>query len=252
MNVKTAAEIRHMEAVGRIAAEALQHTGGHVRAGITPLELDRIAEDFLRSRDAIPACLGYFGYPRSICTSVNEVICHGVPDDRPLQDGDIINIDITALKFGFHGDTSSMFFVGNVSERGKRIADCARDAMEAGIRAIRHGATTGDIGFATEELVRARGFHVVRDIGGHGIGRKFHEEPFVPSFGRKGKGARLKKWGTITVEPMVNETDAEIIETDIAGSDITTFTTSDGTLSAQYEHTVLITDAGYEILTRAD
>jgi methionyl aminopeptidase len=250
MTVKTASDIRLMEQSCRLAAEALQFTGKHVRAGMTTLELDEIAEDFIRSKGAVSACVGYHGYPRAICTSVNHVICHGVPGPETLKDGDIINIDITVLKNGFHGDTSSMFFVGEASERAKKLCEAAHGAMHKGIEAVRAGATTGDIGFAIEKHVGRRGYHAVREIGGHGIGREFHEDPFVPSFGKKGKGTRLLKWGTITVEPMVNETAAPIRELAIPGSQITVFETSDGKLSAQYEHTVLVTDEGYEILTR--
>ena len=240
-----------MEQACRLAAEALQYTGKHVRAGITTDELDRIADDFIRSRDAKSACIGYHGYPKAICTSVNEVICHGVPGPRILRDGDIINIDVTVLKNGFHGDTSSMFFVGDVSARAKTISECALGAMMKGIEAVRAAATTGDVGFAIEKFVTRKGFWAVKEIGGHGIGREFHEEPFVPSFGKKGKGEPLLKWGTITVEPMVNETSAPIRELAISGSTITIFETSDNSLSAQYEHTVLITDTGAEILTLA-
>lgn len=252
MTPKTANDIRQMEEACRLAAEALQFTGKHVRAGISTDELDRIALDFVLSRGAVSACTGYQGYPKAICTSVNEVICHGVPGARVLKDGDIINIDVTVLKHGFHGDTSSMFYVGEPSEQAKRLSECAFGAMHKGIEATRAGGTTGDIGFAIEKFVSRKGYHVVREIGGHGIGRVFHEEPFVPSFGKKGKGAKLVKWGTITVEPMVNETGAPIRELDIPGSDITIFETSDGRWSAQYEHTVLITDEGARILTLAD
>ena len=252
MSVKTAGEIKLMEAAGRLAAEALQYTGKHVRPGITTDELDRIANDFILSRGAISACVGYQGYPKAICTSVNNVICHGVPDPKEvLRDGDIINIDITVLREGFHGDTSSMFFVGNVSDKAKRLCEAAHGAMHKGIEAVAPGATTGDIGFAIEKFVTRKGYYPVHEIGGHGIGRIFHEEPFVPSFGKKGKGTKLIKWGAITVEPMINETAAPIEEHEIPGSDITIITTSDGRLSAQYEHTVLITDTGFQILTLA-
>ena len=251
MNVKTASDIKLMERAGRLAAEALIHTGKQVRPGITTDELDRIADDFIRTRGAVSACIGYQGYPKAICTSVNEVICHGVPDTRVLVDGDIINLDITVIVEGFHGDTSSMFFVGAPTERGLKLTECAQQAMHKGIEAARSGGFTGDIGFAVEKFVSRKGFYAVREIGGHGIGRVFHEDPFVPSFGKKGKGAKLLKWGTITVEPMVNETNAAIREFDIPGSDITVFTTSDGSWSAQYEHTILITDGSALILTQA-
>lgn len=251
MTPKTANEIRLMEKAGRLAAECLQYTGKQVRKGISTQELDLIADDFIRSRGGISACIGYHGYPKAICTSVNDVICHGVPGKYILKDGDIINIDITVIKEGFHGDTSSMFFVGQVSDAAKKLSECAFEAMNKGIAAVKAGGTTGDIGFAIEKTVNRRGFFAVRQIGGHGIGREFHEDPFVPSYGKKGKGVKLVKWGALTVEPMVNETAAEIEEISIRGSEITVFKTSDGRLSAQYEHTVLITDAEPQILTLA-
>ncbi|HVK61592.1 MAG TPA: type I methionyl aminopeptidase [Bdellovibrionales bacterium] len=249
MTIKTAEEIRQMEQVCKLAAQTLYHTAKFVKAGITTDELDRIAHDFTLSNGAKPAPLGYHGYPKSICTSVNEVICHGVPNGTVLKDGDIINIDITCLKNGFHGDTSATFFVGEVSERAKQITEIAKQAMLEGIAAITPSGTTGDIGFAINKYVTKNNFHVVREIGGHGIGRVFHEDPFVPSFGKKGRGDRLRVGGTITVEPMVNETAAELDEHDIAGSSIKWYTTGDKTLSAQFEHTVLISDAGPVILT---
>jgi methionyl aminopeptidase len=251
MTVKTANDIRIMEKAGRLAAEALIYTGKHVRPGITTAELDQLAEDFIRSRGAISACTGYRGYPKAICTSVNEVVCHGVPDQTKLKDQDIINIDITVIVDGFHGDTSSMFWVGSQSDRAKKLTDCALQAMNKGIEVARAGSFTGDIGFAVEKFVTRQGLHAFKHIGGHGIGRGFHEEPFVPSFGKKGKGSPLLKWGTITVEPIINETSAPIREFEIPGSEITVFTTSDGSWSAQYEHTILITDGPAQILTQA-
>lgn len=249
MTTKTAAEIRLMEQAGRIAAEALQYTGKFVKAGITTDELNQIADDYILSHGAISACTGYQGYPKSICTSVNEVICHGVPDGRVLKDGDIINIDITVIKNEFHGDTSSMFFVGVPSEKAKKLADVAFKAMHTGIEVVKAGGFTGDIGFAIDKFVTRNGLYAVREIGGHGIGKIFHEEPFIPSFGKKGRGEKLLKWGTITVEPMINETSAPIKEIEIPGSSIAIYETSDGRWSAQYEHTVLITDSAPQILT---
>ena len=249
MTIKTANEIRHMEKAGRLAAETLAHTGKFVKAGITTDELDKIANDYVLSRGAISACTGYQGYPKAICTSINDVICHGVPDRTALKLGDIINIDVTVIVEGFHGDTSCMYFVGEASDRAKRIVEAAQGAMYRGIEEAKAGAFTGDIGFAVEKFVSRKGFHVVREIGGHGIGRGFHEEPFVPSFGKRGRGNRLEKWGTITVEPMINETAAPIVELEIPGSSITVFKTSDQALSAQFEHTVLITDGKPQILT---
>lgn len=249
MTVKTAEEIRLMEKTCQLAAQTLYHTAKFVRPGITTRELDQIAHDFTLTHDAKPAPLGYHGYPKSICTSVNEVICHGVPDDTVLKEGDIINLDITTIKYGFHGDTSATFFVGNVSERAKAITECAKEAMMKGIEAITPMGTTGDIGFAINKFVTKKGYVTVKEIGGHGIGRVFHEDPFVPSFGKKGRGDILRTWGTITVEPMINETEAELIEHEIENSDIKWYVTGDGTLSAQFEHTVLISDAGPVILT---
>lgn len=249
MTIKTQEEIRQMEKVCKLAAQTLYHTAKFVRPGITTNELDKIAHDFTLSNEAKPAPLGYHGYPKSICTSINEVICHGVPDETVLKEGDIINIDVTAYKYGFHGDTSATFYVGEVSDIARRITEAAKEAMEVGIRAIVPGATTGDIGFATNKYTTRQGFYAVRDIGGHGIGRNFHEEPFVPSYGKKGRGEPLKAWGTITVEPMLNVTAADMDEHDIPNSSIKWYTTKDKCLSAQFEHTVLITDKGHEILT---
>jgi methionyl aminopeptidase len=248
---KTLDEIRLMERACRTAALALQHTGKFVRAGITTAELDAIADDFIRTCGAVSACTGYCGYPRSICTSVNEVICHGLPDERVLVDGDIINIDVTVIQNGFHGDTSAMFFVGEPSPRARSLVDCAFGAMHKGIAAATHGATTGDIGFAVDKFVTRSGFFAVREVGGHGIGREFHEEPFVPSHGKKGRGTKLKAGCTITVEPMVNETAARIRELPIPGSTITVIVTSDSRWSAQFEHTILITEGAPVILTAA-
>ena len=249
MTIKTADEIRAMEKVCKLAAQTLYHTAKFVRPGITTDELDKIAYDFTLSNDAKPSPLGYHGFPKSICTSVNEVICHGVPDKTVLKAGDIINLDITSYKYGFHGDTSATFFVGDVSDRAKRITECAKTAMEKGIEAITPGGTTGDIGFAINKYVTKMGFHTVKEIGGHGIGRGFHEDPFVPSFGKKGRGDRLMVGGTITVEPMINETALEYDEHDIPNSSIKWYTTGDKTLSAQFEHTVYISDGGPVILT---
>lgn len=249
MTIKTADEIRQMEKACQLAAQTLYHTAKFVRSGISTDELNQIAHDFVLSHEAKPAPLGYHGYPKSICTSVNEVICHGLPGPYVLKDGDIINIDVTCIKFGFHGDTSATFFVGEVSERAKQITDCAKQAMQKGIEAITAFGMTGDIGFATNKYVTKCGFHTVKEIGGHGIGREFHEDPFVPAFGKKGRGDRLLPGGTITVEPMINETAAPYDEHDIPNSTIKWYTTGDRSLSAQFEHTVLITETGPVVLT---
>lgn len=250
MTVKTASDIKAMEKVCRLAAETLQHVAQFIKPGITTNELDKIVYDYTLSNDAKPAPLNYHGFPKSICTSVNECICHGVPDDRPLKDGDIVNVDVTSYKYGFHGDTSATYFVGDVSEKAKKITQVAEGAMYKGIEAITPNGTVGDIGFAINKFVTRKGYYAVQEIGGHGIGKDFHEDPFVPSFGRKGKGADLKPFGCITVEPMINENNKAIVEFDIEGSSVKYYETQDKTLSAQFEHTVLITDAGYEILTQ--
>ena len=242
-------EIPKMRAAGRQAAHTLEHVGKFVRAGISTNELDKIVHDFTLSQGAKPATLGYHGFPKSCCTSVNGVICHGVPDGTILKDGDIINVDITSIVDGFFGDTSRTFFVGDVSAQAKLITDCAEKAMWKGIEEVKPFATTGDIGFAINKFVTKQGFYVVKEIGGHGIGKTFHGDPFVPSHGKKGRGPKLMPWTCITVEPMVNETAAELGEVDIAGSSHNVYVTGDGSLSAQFEHTLLITDTGYEIMT---
>lgn len=242
-------EIKSMSKAGQFAARLLKKMGQYVKPGMTTNELDKIAHDFTLSAGAKPAPLGYNGFPKSICTSVNHCICHGVPDDSKLVLGDIINIDVTCIVDGFHGDTSATFFVGDISPQAKALAECAEQAMYKGIDEVRPFAQTGDIGYAINRFVSKKGFFVVKEIGGHGIGRKFHDEPFVPSYGKKGRGDKLKPWTCITVEPMINATAAPIKEFAIEGSSIKYYETSDKSLSAQFEHTVLITDIGHEILT---
>lgn len=242
-------EIKKMEFICRLAARTLQYAGTFVRPGISTNELDKIVYDYTLTNNANPACLGYHGYPKTICTSVNQVICHGLPDDRVLKEGDIINIDVTSEKDGFFGDCSATFFVGNVSPAAQKLVEVAKEARDRGIEAVKPGGTTGDIGFVTEKFVTRQGYTCVREIGGHGIGKKFHMEPFVPAYGKKGRGEVLVPWQCITVEPMVNEGLPDIKEFNIKNSDIKYYETIDGKLSAQFEHTVLVTDKGYEILT---
>lgn len=242
-------EIPKMRAAGKLAAETLIHIEKYVQAGITTNEIDKIVHDFTLSSGATPAPLGYHGFPKSVCTSINGVICHGVPDETVLVNGDIINIDVTCIKDGFFGDTSRTYFVGEVSEKAKRITEIAEKAMFKGIEEVRPFASTGDIGFEINKFVTKQGYHVVREIGGHGIGKIFHDDPFVPSYGKKGRGPKLMPWCCITVEPMINETDANIEEVAIPGSEIKYYLTADRSLSAQFEHTILITDTGYEIMT---
>lgn len=243
-------EVEKMKDVGRIAAEVLSHMEEFVKPGVSTDDLDRIAHERTLSLGVLPAPLNYQGFPKSICTSINEVLCHGVPGTETLKEGDIINIDVTCLKDSFHGDTSRTFFVGKVSEKAREITRCAEEAMNRGIEAIRPGGTVGDIGFAISKFVTRKGFYPVEEIGGHGIGRRFHMDPFVPSVGKKGKGEVLRPWSCITVEPIVMENDTPIKEYDIPSSSIKYYKTGDGGLSAQFEHTILITDESYEVLTK--
>ena len=244
-------EIKKMTRACRIAADTLNYLEKYVKVGITTNEIDELANDFMQTKGAKSACLGYHGYPKYTCTSINEVVCHGVPDDTILKDGDIINVDVTAWIDGFFGDTSRMYAIGNISDDAKDLIETARQARDLGIEAIVPRGFTGDIGFETNKYVTRKGYTTIKEIGGHGVGRRFHEEPFVPAFGKKGKGERLVPFHCITVEPMVNQGTDQYIEFDIPGSSIKYYHTADGLLSAQFEHTVLVTDNGYEILTLA-
>ena len=246
-------EIVLMRQSCQLAAQVLLFIEEHVQPGAIALELDQLCHDFILSHGASPAPLHYNGFPKSVCISINSCICHGVPDQTVLKEGDIVNIDVTCIKEGFYGDTSKTFFVGEVSQTAKDLTDCAYQAMQKGIEAIRPNGTTGDIGFAIEKYIIRKGFFPVREIGGHGIGKVFHDDPFVPSYGKKGKGAILKPWSCITVEPMINQNSSGIKEFDIPNSSVKYYHTVDGSLSAQFEHTVLIKDENserpYEVLT---
>ena len=246
-------EIPLMREVCQISARLLIEIESFIQPGITTQKLDKICHDYTLSHGAVPAPLNYRGFPKSICTSVNDCICHGVPNDYILKEGDIVNVDVTSIKNGFYGDTSKTFFVGEVSQKAKDVTQCAFQAMHKGIEAIKPEARTGDIGFAIGRLVTRKGFFPVEEIGGHGIGKVFHDDPFVPSVGKKGQGALLIPWSCITVEPMVNEKSAFIKEFSIPHSQVKYYHTQDGGLSAQFEHTILIKDgkegSNYEILT---
>jgi len=245
----TPEEIDKMRVVCRLAANTLKFIEPYVKPGITTNEINKLVHEYTLENGAEPAPLGYHGFPKSVCTSVNHCVCHGVPDDTVLKDGDVINIDVTPKKDGFYGDTSSMFFVGNVSDEAKKVTDVAKSAMWKGIEAIVPFGTTGDIGFAIGRYIQKKGYYAVKEIGGHGIGNVFHTDPFVPSFGKKGRGERLKPWTCLTVEPMINQNSEQIIEVPIANSGIKYYETHDKSLSAQFEHTILITDTSYEVLT---
>ncbi len=254
MNPLLESEIFSMRSVGRLAARVLAEAGETVRPGVSTEQIDRMVHELTLSLGAFPAPLGYKGYPKSVCTSVNHCICHGVPNSYVLKEGDIVNIDVTCVKDGFHGDTSRTFYVGEVSEQARAVTECAYHAMCKGIEKVQANQTTEDIGFAINKYVTRKGFYPVLEIGGHGIGKNFHEEPFIPSHGKKGRGEPLKEDCCITVEPMIKETNASIAEFDIPDSDIKYYETADRTLSAQFEHTVLIRGKGEpcEILTQPE
>ncbi|MCM2352078.1 MAG: type I methionyl aminopeptidase [Pseudobdellovibrio sp.] len=245
----TKAEIEKMRVVCKMAAKVLNYTASKVKPGITTLELDKIANDYTEKLGGTSACIGYYGYPFATCISVNEVVCHGTPSDYVIKEGDILNIDVTVKKDGFFGDTSKTVMVGKVSKEAESLVDAAYNAMMTGIEAIKPNGYTGDIGFETNKYVQRRGYTTVKEIGGHGIGKIFHMDPFVPAFGKRGKGEKIIPWTCFTVEPMVNEGVEDFDEYSIPNSDIKYYITSDKKLSAQFEHTVLITDTGYEILT---
>jgi len=241
-----------MRVAGRLAAEVLVMIEPHVRAGISTDELNRICHDYIvRDLAAIPAPLGYGGdfsripFPKSICTSVNHVVCHGIPGSKTLKKGDCINIDITVIKDGYHGDTSRMFFIGEPGVQARRLSQVAHDAMCLGIDEVRPGARLGDIGAAIQAYVEKNGFSVVREYCGHGIGRVFHEDPQVVHYGTAGTGMRLEAGMCFTIEPMVNAGRAEVKLL----PDGWTVVTKDHSLSAQWEHTILVTHSGHEVLT---
>ena len=251
ISIKTPEDIEGMRVAGRLAAEVLDFIAPHVKAGISTAELDRLCHDYMVNvQQTIPAPLnycppGYTPYPKSICTSVNDVVCHGIPGDKVLKNGDVINIDITVIKDGYHGDTSRMFFVGEPSILAKRLAEITYDCMWLGIAKIRPGAHLGDIGHVIQQYAEDAGFSVVREFCGHGIGKVFHEEPQVLHYGRPGTLAKLEAGMIFTIEPMINAGRREIREM----GDGWTIKTRDRSLSAQWEHTVLVTDTGFEVLT---
>lgn len=246
VSIKTTAEIEKMRVAGRLAADVLTMIEPHVVAGITTDELDKICHDYIVDvQQAIPAPLNYHGFPKSICTSVNHVICHGIPGDKKLKDGDIINIDITVIKDAYHGDTSKMFHVGQTSILAERLCTNAREAMLIGIAMVKPGIQLGDIGHAIQVHAEAQNFSIVQEYCGHGIGLGFHEEPQVLHYGTPGTGLVLEEGMTFTIEPMVNAGKRHIKQL----PDNWTVVTKDRSLSAQWEHTILVTATGHEILT---
>jgi methionyl aminopeptidase len=249
--LKTADEIERMRVAGRLASEVLDFITPHVKAGVTTGKLNDLCHEYMvEVQHTVPAPLnyappGYRPFPKAICTSVNHQVCHGVPGDRVLKAGDVLNVDITVIKEGWHGDTSRMFYVGEPSIQARRLCDVTYECMWLGIRAVRPGAHLGDIGAAIQQNAESHGYSIVREFCGHGIGRKFHEEPQVLHYGRAGSGVRLEPGMIFTVEPMINAGRAAIREL----ADGWTIVTKDHSLSAQWEHTVLVTPEGYEVLT---
>ena len=245
IKIHNAADFAGMRLAGRLAAATLDYITPHVRPDVRTDELDRLCHEFIRDHGAIAAPLNYRGYPKSICTSINEVVCHGIPGPRKLQDGDILNIDVTVILDGWHGDTSRMYCVGETSVKAQRLIDVTYEAMWRGIKAVRPGATVGDIGHAIQSFVKPRGFSVVRDFCGHGLGRVFHDAPNIPHFGHAREGAVLREGMFFTIEPMINAGRWKVV----IKEDGWTAVTSDDSLSAQFEHSVGVTADGYEVFT---
>jgi len=244
--IKTSQEIEKMRLAGKLASDVLTMITPHIKAGITTNQIDQICHDYIVNvQQAIPAPLNYKGFPKSTCTSLNHVVCHGIPDDTKLKNGDILNLDITVIKNGYHGDTSMMFLVGEVKPWAKRLCQITQECMYKGILQVAPGATLGDIGFVIQQHAESNGFSVVREYCGHGIGAGFHEQPQVLHFGKKGTGLKLQEGMIFTIEPMINQGKAA---TKLL-SDGWTAITRDRKLSAQYEHTVLVTKTGFEVLT---
>ncbi|WP_075179116.1 type I methionyl aminopeptidase [Neptunomonas phycophila] len=245
--IKTPEEIEKMRVAGRLAADVLEMIEPHVKPGVTTNELNDICHNYIvNEQKAIPAPLNYHGFPKSICTSLNHVVCHGIPDDKPMKNGDIINIDITVIKDGYHGDTSKMFAVGKVAPHAERLMKITRECMIKGIELVKPGAFLGDIGHVIQQYAEGNHYSVVREYCGHGIGAGFHEEPQVLHYGRAGTGIELQAGMIFTIEPMINAGKRQV---KLNNKDGWTVTTSDRRLSAQWEHTILVTDTGYEVLT---
>ena len=247
VTLKSPEEQQMMREAGRLAAEVLDMIGQHVKPGVTTDELDRLCHDHIvQVQKAVPANLNYRGFPKTICTSVNHVVCHGIPGDKRLKDGDIINIDVTVIRGGFHGDTSRMYFVGKPPVQAQRLVETCFEGMWRGIRTVAPGKRLGDIGHAIQTYVESEGFSVVREYCGHGIGRVYHEDPQVLHYGDPGTGLELRPGMTFTIEPMINAGKRQVKLL----PDGWTVVTKDHSLSAQWEHTVLVTDSGFEVLTQ--
>lgn len=247
VSIKTPEQIEKMRIAGRLAADVLEMIAPYVEPGISTEELDRICHDYMVNvQGCIPAPLNYHGFPKSICTSVNEVVCHGIPSKKVLREGDIVNIDITVIKDGYHGDTSKMFHVGRPLKHAQRLVDVTRECLYKAIDVVRPGATLGDIGYTIQKHAEANYYSVVREYCGHGIGEVFHEEPQVLHYGKQGLGMALSEGMTFTIEPMVNAGKRFV---KLNKKDGWTVTTKDNRLSAQWEHTLAVTATGVEVLT---
>jgi len=245
--IKTEQEIEKMRVAGRLAAEVLEMIEPHIQPGITTDELNTLCHDYIvNEQQAVPAPLNYHGFPKSICSSVNHQVCHGIPGDKRLKKGDIVNIDITVIKDGYHGDTSKMFFVGKPSIIAERLTRVAQECLQLGIEMVSPGVRLGDIGNAIQKHAEANSFSIVREYCGHGIGKDFHEDPQVLHYGEPGTGLVLEPGMTFTIEPMVNagKRDIKVLP------DQWTVVTRDRSLSAQWEHTILVTPGGHEVLTQ--
>jgi len=250
ITIKTNEEIEKMRVAGRLAAQVLEMIGPLVKKGTTTNEINDICHRFIvEEQQAIPAPLNYHGFPKSICTSVNHVICHGIPADKKLKDGDIINIDITVIKDGYHGDTSKMFIVGKGSILAERLISTTQESLYRAIKMVKPGVRLGDIGHAIQTYCEGFNYSIVREYCGHGIGKEFHEDPQVVHYGKKGTGDTLQAGMCLTIEPMVN---AGKRHSKMANNDGWTVVTKDRSLSAQWEHTLLVTDNGVEVLTLRD
>lgn len=247
VTIKSQEEIKKMRVAGALAADVLIMIEPHVKPGITTDELNTICHDYIVNKQhAIPAPLNYHGFPKSICTSINHVVCHGIPSNETIKNGDILNIDVTVIKDGYHGDTSKMFLIGNPSEQAIHLSNIAHECLFIGIDLVKPGARLGDIGYAIQKHAEKHGYSVVRDYCGHGIGQLFHEEPEVPHYGVPGTGIVLRPGMTFTIEPMVNQGKHH---TRLLRDDWTVVT-KDKRLSAQWEHTLLVTETGVDILTQ--
>lgn len=245
--IKNAEQIEKMRIAGRLTADVLEMIAPHIKKGVTTDELNQICHDFIvNEQKAIPAPLNYHGFPKSICTSINHVICHGIPTDKKLKDGDIINVDITVIKDGFHGDSSQMFIIGKPAVLPEKLCKVAQECLYLGIKMVKPGVRLGDIGHAIEKHAHAQRYSVVQEYCGHGIGEGFHEEPQVLHYGKAGTGVELKEGMTFTIEPMINagKRHSRVLK------DEWTVVTKDKSLSAQWEHTLLVTKDGVDVLTK--